>query len=194
MKTVLSIDFDLIMKPSIEAYNNMVNGDGPEGFVSALGKKYPFLQCLPADLEIYKTLTEYLNKIPKDKKVFIKDHKEAFQLVKDFAKGEKVNLINIDHHHDIEYQEPPFVTKAPTDANWVKWLYKEGVVEKYTWIRNNNSHMPFDHVQEEFPDVEYMYFEKEMLNGIESDYVILCLSPAWVPPMYYPLYDMWKTL
>ena len=194
MKTVLSIDFDLIMKPSIEAYNNMVNGVDPNESIAARGKEFPFLQCLPADLEIYKTLTEYISKIAKDKKVFIKDHREAFQLIKDFAKDEKVNLINIDHHHDIMYQISDIEPAEPTDANWVRHLYDNGIIEKYSWVRNNNSRMPFDWVQKDFPDVDYLYFEREMLNEIKPDYVIICLSPAWVPPLYYPLFDLWKVL
>ena len=190
---ILSIDFDIIMKPSIEAYNNLIDGHQPDKSIGAYCKEFPFFSCLPADLDIYSVLTKYLKDIPKEKRIFITDHREAFGVVRDHANGVPVSLINIDHHHDIAYHECPLTPNA-ADGNWVKCLYDNNLIQDYTWIRNNNSHMPYDWVQEQFPDVEYLYFEKELLNEIKPDLVVICLSPNWVPKMYYPLYDLWKSI
>ena len=193
---VLSIDFDIIMKPSINAYNNLIDGTNPDMNINKLAKDYPFFSCMAADLVAYVVLTEYIKTIPKEKLVFIQDHREAYDIIIKAANGERVDLINIDHHHDIDYSidGKKDLDKSPDDGDWVGRLYLKDMINNYSWIRNNNSFMPFPWVQEKFPDVDYLYFEKEMLSEIKPDLIVICLSPNWVPKMYHPLYDLWKTI
>ena len=53
---VLSIDFDIIMAPSINLYNNMV----PQTHWEDLLKSLPNLATTPADLNIYSNILRYL--------------------------------------------------------------------------------------------------------------------------------------
>ena len=56
---VLSIDFDIIMAPSINLYNNMV----PRIKWDDLLKSLPNLTTTPADLNIYSSILRYLLKV-----------------------------------------------------------------------------------------------------------------------------------
>lgn len=60
MKTVVSIDFDIIMGPNIEAYNNYAGKPWDEIFLIA-----PLMQYCNADLNDYVRLTNYLIKLTK---------------------------------------------------------------------------------------------------------------------------------
>ena len=57
--SVLSIDFDIIMAPSINLYNNMV----PQVHWEDLLKSLPNLTTTPADLNIYSSILRYLLKV-----------------------------------------------------------------------------------------------------------------------------------
>ena len=56
---VLSIDFDIIMAPSINLYNNMVPGIRWDDLL----KNLPNLATTPADLNIYSSILRYLLKV-----------------------------------------------------------------------------------------------------------------------------------
>ena len=56
---VLSIDFDIIMAPSINLYNNMVPGTQWDDLL----KNLPNLATTPADLHIYSSILRYLLKV-----------------------------------------------------------------------------------------------------------------------------------
>ena len=56
---VLSIDFDIIMAPSINLYNNMVPGTKWDDLLKIL----PNLATTPADLHIYSFILRYLLKV-----------------------------------------------------------------------------------------------------------------------------------
>ena len=56
---VLSIDFDIIMAPSINLYNNMVPGTNWDDLLKSL----PNLATTPADLHIYSSILIYLLKV-----------------------------------------------------------------------------------------------------------------------------------
>ena len=70
---IVTIDFDIIMGPSIGVYNNAVNEDFK---VDSIIEDYPFLSNVPADLNIYEYLTRYIvdviKVLPQDKIQFIR--------------------------------------------------------------------------------------------------------------------------
>lgn len=105
MKNIVTIDFDIIMGPSIEGYNNIIND-----YVSfeILANKFPFYNSAEADLYVYEYLTRYLTEIithieDKNKIKFISQHDLMYHICKN--EKEPFNLINIDHHHDINYKD-----------------------------------------------------------------------------------------
>lgn len=83
METVLTIDFDVIMWPSIELYNNMV--DGTIDNLIEIEKDIPLTQYANADLQTYYKLTNYLLKA-KEKKIqieFIDTHEKILNYIKE---------------------------------------------------------------------------------------------------------------
>ena len=134
---IVTIDFDIIMGPSIGVYNNAVNEDFK---VDSIIEDYPFLSNVPADLNIYEYLTRYIvdviKVLPQDKIQFIRSHEQIVPLV---SKYRNANLVNIDHHHDIGYEiedwAKPIVGK-PQCGNWVKKLFDTKVINHYDWVSN----------------------------------------------------------
>lgn len=95
---VLSIDFDIIMAPSINLYNNMVPGLKWDELL----KNLPNLSTTPADLNIYSDLLRYLLRtIDKTSSIYIA---YSHSFIKDYLQYDyDLNITNIDHHHDIFY-------------------------------------------------------------------------------------------
>jgi hypothetical protein len=192
---VVSIDFDIIMSPSIEFYNDLLHD---EDSIDTYLNKFPFISGIKADLYQYDCLTQYLcqmfKKLDKDKIIFITSHEELVTITKDF---EPFDLINIDHHHDVGYEgerwKAPKYSK-PDCGNWVKYLWDNKKINSYTWIRNKDSN-PLDE------DANPAYITKDILFDDfdfplleDADYVILCKSFEWVPFDYQILYYTWANI
>ena len=56
---IVSIDFDIIMEPDINLYNDWVGVDNLEG-INTYIKDYKILENLKANLSIYEYLTKFL--------------------------------------------------------------------------------------------------------------------------------------
>lgn len=100
METILTIDFDIIMWPSIELYNHFVNGDDDNMW--DIETDFPLLQYANADLELYYKLTNFLLKYKEKniKFIFINSHDEILKYI-----NSPSTMVNIDHHHDLGYEE-----------------------------------------------------------------------------------------
>ena len=190
---IVTIDFDIIMGPSIGLYNNLINS---ETRASDLVKDFPYLNCANADLNTYEFLTRYyinvLKKLDKSKIYFIKSHEQVVPLV---SKNRDANLINIDHHHDLGYEiddwTKPVVGKADC-GNWVKKLYDTAVISNYTWYSNPQSDGLLDEAIENYPTDIKLLSECNMNDLIEkTDILIICQSFEWVTPLYQPLFWTW---
>ena len=192
MSNVLTIDFDLIMAPSIELYNDII---GDEEGINEVIQKYPLLEyTLTADFFIYEALTRGLmilfKKIPADNVYFISNHQDIIPIVGDL---EKFSLINIDHHHDIAYgsTKPTSFIRQAECGNWVKYLSDLGKIKEYIWIHNKNSIMPKIGFSK-----PYLYEDLEIqtidFNKFENiDKLVICNSPHWVPPNVQALFMTW---
>lgn len=139
MKTILTIDFDIIMAPSIMIYNDLV----PKNNIDNLKQKSALYDCCKIDAIHYVRLTRLLlnlmNKIPKEKIHFIHDHDTVTKYV-----DTPVRIFNIDHHHDFSYGielDKDHLEKLGC-ANWVRWLYEKNMLNNYVWINNDNSNLP----------------------------------------------------
>ena len=96
---ILSIDFDIIMAPVIEYYNNMVPGKTWED----IQNENPGMITPKADLYHFNFIIQLLEKHLKDiNNLYIAfNHKKII----DFLENEKsISIINIDHHHDLGYE------------------------------------------------------------------------------------------
>ena len=99
MKDVLTIDFDIVMYQDLQLYNDAINSNHP---MDIMTEEFPLLQYVRFDSRFYQDLTNlligiFLN-VDKDKIYFCANHEFITSLI-----TEPVNIINIDHHHDIGY-------------------------------------------------------------------------------------------
>lgn len=188
MKNILSIDFDIIMAPTIESYNDRV----PFVPWDRL-QRQPFYHTCHADLRIYQDLTNYLISLMPYLKAenihFIEDHDSIIDFL---SADDYYNIHHIDFHHDMGY-EPPEALKEKEEelgcANWVKFIPN---LFSCTWIHTSNSSFPpnqklFSHCYE--ASIEGKNFSE--LIPSKPHEVFICLSPPWIPPMIRPLYHLW---
>lgn len=182
MNTVVTIDFDIIMAPSINLYNNLVPANSWEKL-----EEDPYFKLLKIDGIHYQKILNYIMKcilvLPKEHIHFIEDHGQVVRYIK-----EKCNLINIDHHHDVGYGEDLEKQESPTCANWVRHLYKTNLLNSYTWINNDNSDQipPNNKMNISITIQDLHSFDLDTL--IIPNELIICLSEPWTPPYIRPLF------
>lgn len=178
---IVSIDFDIIMAPSIELYKSIEYSNLPY-------ENY-YIDLFKADLIIYQKLTNWLlNNIPNLNETdiyFIESHE---QIINFLPKDNNISLCNIDHHHDLGYGPPAELDKEPLNCgNWGLYLLKNNLIHDYTWIKNGNSERKFHN--------KYYYNSKCFydfdLNKLKPDRIIICLSSPWVPRQYHALFNLW---
>lgn len=183
MKKIITIDFDIIMAPSINLYNGLVPMQPWDQIMND-----PHFQLLTPDYTHYQKIFTFImrcvEEMDADHIHFIEDHGQAVKYI-----TEKCDLVNIDHHHDITYA-PPEVIKdeiKPTCANWVSYLQEEDLLNSYEWINNANSTL----IDEQVSPVAYRAYDLREYNleALDTpDELIICLSEPWVPPYIRPLF------
>lgn len=193
MKTILTVDFDVIMNPSIQLYNDMANTPWEDRF-----NRHPLLKNLIIDFNTYSQVTDYLlnvfQMVNKENIHFIENHE---QIIKYCSIAEKINLINIDHHHDYAYDKKD-LEQPITDincGNWGKKMVEQNRINSYLWISGDNSIIVPQEYQKEIPNFTYEMIHTTNLKALpKPDKVIICLSPPWIPPYLYPLYYTWMDI
>lgn len=190
MKNIVTIDFDIIMAPCIGLYNNLV----PSYNWDELKTSFPQMQLLNSDLIHYSRLTNWLYEIipqlTQSQIIFIENH----GALNKFLPLEKINVYNIDHHHDCGYGKfDPDEQETLNCGNWVYDIARHDFLNSYTWIKNTNSN-------EDPPKYENLINQKINLSEFDlkllpkPDLLFLCLSEPWTPPEYRPLYYLWKEI
>jgi len=189
METILTIDFDVIMWPSIELYNNKIQGDVDR--MEEIEKGIPLLKYANADLELYQTLTNYLLKAKDNGSefYFIDTHEKALNYI-----TEPCALINIDHHHDLGYSKSQWEDKnLIACGNWVYRGIKDGKIKKYMWLCDFTSISPFN-LQEDVGLIETCVNATNFDQLIIPKKIIICSSFMWIPTAIRPLYFLWEDL
>ena len=197
---ILSVDFDWIMAPSIEAYNNLVFNDNYKNWDSIV-QQMPGIH-FPCDLTKYKSLMVCLYNVvsglkDKDHYKWGLNHDQIVECItKDWnLKNRPYNLYNIDHHHDCGYLDngAPTVKEALNQtmgrANWVCHLAQNTQLQSYTWVHNETSQRSLsrdmiNHLHK-FTDC----IDLNVIDFVQFDYVFLSASKEWVPPEYHCLFD-----
>lgn len=221
VKNVLSIDVDYVMAPCIQLYNHYVGtildclkeefGPEPEPFYGSHLKE--FWQWLNEDLfcdRYYifdQTKFEEVSDLLADKASCLSDSRIYFGKEHDsiltFLCGNmenanvKFNVYNVDHHHDIYYQDTAraeierFAYANITD--WVWYLYDFGLINNYYWISNIESMEPslLEDSCDLFKTLHSIKSVSE-LKDIKFDYIFVCKSEYYVPPKYHFLFDTLK--
>lgn len=188
MINVLTIDFDIMLWKSIELYNGIAGGASWEEI-----EQNELLRFVQFDSQIYELLTQIIckisKKIPKENVHFITSHQ---RVIKYIPQNELIELTNIDHHHDLQYNDSNNIDIL-TCGNWVKYLFEHNYnISKYIWINDPNS------IYCQFDSKKYCHqsdiIQSYDLTMTDYDMVIICLSPPWVPPQYRPLYTAWMDM
>lgn len=189
---VLSIDFDYIMFPCIKLYNNYCAGDeNPTVTWNNLESQLDIDKFLCYDAEALIDIASAILRNVKQgaKFIVIEEH---HQLVDALPLNEKIDLVNIDFHHDILYTSECLPDMIDADkyncSNWVGYLALNDKLEKYTWIKAANSQ---EYNNPDLP-MEVHIGGKRHIKFLEDDfdYVIFCQSPQWVPYKYQHLFDL----
>lgn len=181
MKNILTIDFDIIMEPSISLYNNQVPGTD----WNYLSSTNSYGSILIGNYNTYNKLTNYLlyltKKLSKEQIHIIFDHDDVIQ----FLNPEESYIVtNIDHHHDCGYKQPEeSKTETLNCGNWVKYVPN---LVKYFWVKNPNSSL---HPTEEIQTADIN--DMNLNNLTICDELFLCFSIPWVPPCNQALFYIW---
>lgn len=186
MTNIISIDFDICMWQDIQIYNDSISSASRDS-VDRLIKTMPLLGYVRFDAHAYRAIVNILIEakqlIGKDNIHFIIDHEEILQYL---PKDKEFNLYNIDHHHDMGYEEK--IGVRPQCGDWVCHAYDKYPMKKYYWVSDDLG------VE---PDTEKYEVQRLRVNSFsyhnilpETSKVIVCLSPTWVPSQFYPLYDL----
>lgn len=186
MRKILSIDFDIIMAPSINLYNDLTM-KGWEFF-----EQFPQMDSLKIDAVHYQRLTELLMRlfktIPKDKIHWIEDHGRIVHYIQ--QDSTPFHLVNIDHHHDTGYH-PEEENEPLNCGDWVRFLASQML--SYTWVGNRTSGDTKEQYQHYISNKAIL--EDFDLNSLlDCTELYLCLSEPWLPPYLRPLFYTWLDL
>lgn len=182
MKNILTIDFDIIMAPSIDLYNDGLNGK----VWDKIEQNNLIAHLLNADNLHYQRLTNFLlfltNKLNYKQIHFIASHE---QIISFLNPNEKHVFVNIDHHHDLGYD------KEKKDLNCGNWGLFIPQLQHYMWINNLTSTFPMDN------QIKYQscFLKDYDLNNLSiPDEVFICYSEPWIPTAHRPLFFLWMDL
>lgn len=193
METIITIDFDIIMWPSIELYNNFINGDIDN--MRNITQQMPLLNYANADLELYKKLTNYLLKLKEQNVnfVFINSHEQILNEI-----SNKCNLINIDHHHDLGYGISQWKDKIIACGNWAYWAIQKDLIKSYIWLHDPMStKISIDEnysISEKASISTNIIMEMKLNEFIIPSKIIICSSYSWIPIHIRPLYELWEQI
>ena len=190
---VLSIDFDYIMAPCIKLYNSSVCGSENSTVVwNKLEQENGIDKFLSYDAFSLAKIFEVVikNALKGAEFITIESHE---QIVKCLPNDEKIDLVNVDFHHDIMYNNSSVQSILDQDeyncADWVGYLHLKQRLNSYKWVKAAQSDMYFDDGN---IGIKFEVAGRQSLPELKDDfdYVVLCLSPQWVPYKYHHLYEL----
>ena len=205
MKNILSVDFDAILYPCIQLYNDKVIGsENPTVMWKILDRDIGIIEHIRYDANLLQSISSIMEDAVLNGSKFyaIETHDQIIDILRedeDFDKidrgGNHINLVNIDFHHDILYSKESEDSIISYDeytcADWVGYLKFHEYLNTYTWVHAANSSFPDPNL------IKGLHFDTIPNKDIGKikipfDKVFFCLSPQWVPYQYHHLYDMIK--
>lgn len=193
MRRILTIDFDCIMSPCIKLYNEKCVGNENATVIwNRLSNELDINNFLCYDAHTLESITLLIQRSvgAGAKLIPIENHHEIIKEL-NLASDEKIDLVNIDFHHDIWYNTEAKVSLSNFDtyncADWVGYLMHNNNINSYEWYKMPNSDMFNEHL-----DTLFTVKSNRDIKDIDEkfDAVYFCLSPQWVPYKYHHLYDL----
>ena len=181
------------MWQDIQIYNDSISSNSNDS-VDRLVKSMPLLGYVRFDAHAYQSITNLLMEAKEQVGVenihFITDHQD---ILKYLPKDKEFNLYNLDHHHDMGYEEKRSV--RPQCGNWVCHAYDKYPMKKYYWVTDDLGVEPDSDTVKKYP-VQRLRANPFSFKTIlpETEKVIVCLSPTWVPMQFHPFYHLWRDL
>jgi len=179
MKTILTIDFNIIMAPCIDLYNHLINEF--DNLHDRIGSE-SLVWHGQAAMDIYSKLTNeiILDKfleVDKDNIHFLHGQEDVLHFL---DKNEDNHVYNIDFYSDThEYNG------TIDNRNWVTYGLNNGYIKNYEWIKALNSPI----VEGVETPVTVEKAELTLLPNI--DQIFIASSEEWILPQYMPLFDLW---
>jgi hypothetical protein len=139
-----------------------------------------------------KLLDIFLKKIKTcEKIIFIKAH---HQILEHIYKLKKINLFNVDHHHDIFYSADVALENQYREGNWILYLLKHNLLESYTWICNFDSDLTTDSLHPVRHLKSFYHTPNlDLINKFEYKYIIVCESMDYSKKCSLT-YEMYKVI
>lgn len=217
---VLSLDLDYIMGPSIDLYADYGWDDNAftrwEYFYNEENNKKLNLNIDKKNLIfMYGVFLKSL-KNSNCEVSFGYDHDNILYLL---SNDKNIELVNIDHHHDIMYTEHSgnddvddmslimsydeeyrrLVENCDIhEGNWVAKLNSENRLKSYTWIGNTNSFSELRKCETAYfssliPKFKMLKREKYNFENYNFDKIFVCLSPQYVPKEHWFYFKLFLT-
>lgn len=181
------------MSPCIKLYNDKSLGDeNPTVIWRRLSDEMGIDNFLCYDATTLRNITLLIQRVISSgaSLIAIEEHHKIIDDLK-LTDGEKIDIVNIDFHHDIWYNQNSLSDIDSFDtytcADWAGYLIRKGFANSYTWYKMPNSDIFMGEV-----DVPYTVKTSREIPDINDkfDAVYFCLSPQWVPYKYHHLYDL----
>lgn len=185
---VLSVDFDFFQNVTKNQLRNYPDGiDLPTKTTEIIWSikyaedKYRQEKDNVRNVKLYKTLYKQLLTIlrkqnPEIPVLFANSHIHTYDFIAENHDNRKIELYNIDFHHDIINDNPKLDC-----GNWIKFLIDNYPVHKAYWITRKQSVKIYGFTQKEIEQM-HISFDFSRIKDLKFDAVSICRSDTWTPP------------
>lgn len=198
-KKVLTIDFDVVMQPSINEYNKLICTKSQKILWRDIDRETKILSTVSYSKEILDKLYAVVDNLNYDKLKLAHasiNHNIVLKGLLD-KKDVKYDVFSIDHHHDIFYSDKDLLDAkngVSSQGNWVAFLKERKLLNKFVWVKNVNSEIEKAHkkyINKSMVTVDILELDLEDVKDI--DIFHLSFSSQWIPPTFNPLFYDFKS-
>jgi len=181
---VLSIDLDFIAEPYIQLYHKINNERSVD---IQWNEVFNDPALIGSNFDINPSNVVYALDI--FSRALAKCKNVVFGITHDTILFElqdenNLNIVNIDHHHDIMYDsyhdDRDLQFDIVREGTWVEYLHRQGRLQKYVWIKNKNSM-----VNSSSSLTFSSYLKNEYQFEMIPDLIYVCLSPTYIPKFHW---------
>ena len=193
MYNILSIDLDYIAEPYIQLYCNVQENYSVKKTWDMVFSDPHFSSNnfdINPDNVIY-ALDIFTRSLTKCKNVVFGITHDS--ILFELEDKENLNIVNIDHHHDIVYGQEMLKDldyDLVGEGDWIEYLHKKSKIEKYVWIKNENSWLEECSTTLNWASYLKTEYQYEMI----PDLIFVCLSPTYIPKFHWFYFKIFMNL